>query len=258
MSGFESAPEGTVRLTAPPAVAEDLIAPALPRLRERYPGIVLELDASVSYADLARREADIAVRLMRPTSGDLTHVKLAEEPSFVAASASLAASLGVLRALEDARRIAWDASLENLPHAQWVDKHVPRGAVVLRTNSVAALLTAAERGVVHARERRLEEVKLAKRLRASLPPTPRTALWLVGHRALRRVPRIAAVWSFRRGAARRPRAGARASLRPRPRHCPQLSPSDVCQGVPLLIRASPDGAVSGGHSGQIKVRNEPC
>jgi len=203
VSGIESAPEGMVRLTAPPAVAEDLIAPALPRLRERYPALVLELDASISYADLARREADIAVRLMRPTSGDLTSVKLAEEPSVVAASAALAGSLGALRALGDAPWIAWDASLGHLPDARWVDENVPRTAVVLRTNSVGAQLAAAERGVgvlllsrVHARVRQLSEVKLTRRLRESLSPTPRTPLWLVGHRALRRVPRIAAVWTF--------------------------------------------------------------
>ncbi len=140
---------------------------------------------------------------MRPVSGDLTSVKLAEEPSVVVASPSLASSLGALGALEDTPWVAWDASLGHLADARWVDKHVPRGAVVLRTNSVGALLTAAERGVgvlllsrVHARARELSEVKLTKALRASLTPTPRTSLWLVGHRALRRVPRIAAVWSF--------------------------------------------------------------
>jgi DNA-binding transcriptional LysR family regulator len=192
-----------VRLTAPPAVAEELIAPALPRLRERYPAIVLELDGSVSHADLARREADIAVPLVRPTSGDLTHVKLAEDPSVVAASASLAASLGALRALEDAPWIAWDASLGHLPDARWVAKHVPQDAVVLRSNSAGALLGAAQRGVgvfllsrALARARELSPVRLTKPLRASLSSTPTTSLWLVGHQALRRVPRIAAVWTF--------------------------------------------------------------
>ncbi len=210
VSGFESGLEGTVRLTAPPAVAEALIAPALPRLREKYPALVLELDASVSYADLARREADIAVRLVRPTSGDLVSVKLAEEPSVIVASVTLASSLGTLRALGDASWIAWDASLGHLSDARWVDKHVPRGSVVLRTNSVGALLTAAEHGVgvllltrAHASARRLVSVPLGKRLRASLSPTPHTSLWLVGHRALRQVPRIAAVWSFILEEARR-------------------------------------------------------
>jgi DNA-binding transcriptional LysR family regulator len=203
VSGFEASPEGTVRLTAPPAVAEELIAPGIARLRKRYPGLVLELDASVPYADLARREADIAVRLSRPTSGDLVSVKLADVPGAIAASRQLAASLGELDALGDAPWIAWDASLGHLPDARWVSEHVPAGSITLRTNSVGVQLHAAETGVgvlllpeVQARARKLAPVKLAKRLRAALSPVPHATLWLVTHRALRQVPRVAAVWSF--------------------------------------------------------------
>jgi DNA-binding transcriptional LysR family regulator len=203
VSGFEAAPEGTVRLTATPPVAEDLIAPALARLRKRYPRLVIELDASIPYADLARREADLAVRLSRPTSGDLVSVKIADVPSVIAASRPLAASLGALRALGDGPWITWDTAMGHLPDARWVSEHVPPGAVALRTNSIGAQLRAAESGVgmllvagAQAKVRRLVEVKLAKRMRASLSPMPQTALWLVTHRALRQTPRIAAVWDF--------------------------------------------------------------
>jgi DNA-binding transcriptional LysR family regulator len=203
VSGFEVAPEGTVRLTATPAVAEDLIAPAIARLRKRHPGLVVDLDASVPYADLARREADIAVRLSRPTSGDLVSVKLADVPGVVAASQPLASSLGVLGALGHAPWVAWDASLGHLPDARWVARHVPPSSVVLRTNSIGAMLRAAEKGAgvlliatVQARARGLVEVKWTKRLRESLSPTPVTSLWLVTHGVLRHVPRIAAVWTF--------------------------------------------------------------
>lgn len=203
VNGFEAAAEGTVRLTAPPAVAEDLIAPALKRLRARHPKIVVDLDASIPYADLARREADIAVRLARPTSGDLVASKLAEERSAIVASPKLVSSLGRLQSLGDAPWIGWDDALGHLPDARWVEKHVPRASILLRTNSVGALLRAADEGMGvlllvrgHARVRGLAPVKLAKRLAASLAPTPETALWLATHRTLRHVPRVAAVWSF--------------------------------------------------------------
>ena len=203
VTGFEAAPEGTVRITATPAVAEELIAPAIARLRKRNPGLVIELDASISYADLARREADLAVRLSRPTSGDLVSVKLADVPSVVAASPSLAKSLGTLRSLDEGPWIAWDASLQHLPDAQWIARHVSPGAIVLRTSSSGAQLRAAESGAgmllvstALAKARRLVEVKLARRLSASLSPPPSTPLWLVTHRALRQTPRIAAAWSF--------------------------------------------------------------
>jgi len=203
VTGFEVAPEGVVRITATPAVAEELIAPAIARLRKRHPGLVIELEASVPYADLARREADLAVRLSRPTSGDLVSVKVADVPSVIAASRPLAKSLGALRALDDGPWIAWDTSLQHLPDARWMAQHVSPDAIVLRTSSSGAQLRAAESGagmllvsVALARARRLVEVKLTRRLRASLSPLPSTPLWLVTHRALRQTPRIAAAWSF--------------------------------------------------------------
>jgi DNA-binding transcriptional LysR family regulator len=143
------------------------------------------------------------VRLSRPTSGDLVSVKLADVPSVIAASRPLATSLGALRSLDDGPWIAWDASLQHVPDARWVAEHVSPAAIVLRTSSSGAQLRAAESGagmllasVTLARARRLVEVKLTRRLRASLSPPPSTPLWLVTHRALRQTPRIAAVWSF--------------------------------------------------------------
>jgi DNA-binding transcriptional LysR family regulator len=202
VSGFEVLAEGTVRLTAPPAVAEQFVAPALPRLRRRYPRLALELDASIGYADLTRREADLGLRLFRPTSGDLVAVKVADEPSIMAGSRAMKAR-EALKALGDVPWITWDASLGHLAEARWVAEQVPPAAVVLRTNSIEAQLTAVERGLGVvlvsrglARRRGLVEVKLGKLLQAALPPRPLTSLWLVGHQALRNVPRVAAVWTF--------------------------------------------------------------
>jgi DNA-binding transcriptional LysR family regulator len=214
VTGFEVAAEGAVRLTAPPAVAELLVAPALPRLRARYPRLVLELDASVAYADLTRREADLALRLTRPRSGDLVAVKVAEEPSVIAGSARLAAVR--LSALGAVPWITWDAALGHLPDARWVATHVPSEAVVLRTNSIAAQLAAAESGAgvlllarALARARKLSALQPRGALRSTLAATPRTPLWLVGHQALRQVPRVAAVWTFLLEEVQRLSQGAR-------------------------------------------------
>lgn len=42
----------------------------------------------------------------------------------------------------------------------------------------------------------LVEVQHARALDAAWAALPTGSLWLVGHRALRRVPRVAAVWQF--------------------------------------------------------------
>ncbi|WP_162901232.1 LysR family transcriptional regulator [Breoghania sp. L-A4] len=71
VSGSGEASGATVRVSAVLAVIERLIAPALPDFAARHPGIVLELVGSNDVASLARREADISIRLARPERGKL-------------------------------------------------------------------------------------------------------------------------------------------------------------------------------------------
>ncbi|MGC4001029.1 MAG: LysR family transcriptional regulator [Anaeromyxobacter sp.] len=207
--GREVAAEGEVRLTAPPGVAQLLVAPALPRLLRRHPGLRLVLDASVGYADLTRREADLALRTTRPASGDLVTRRLAEVRGAVFAAPAYAAELGTLRRLDQARWITWGDDLAHLLPARLLAERVPAGRLVLRTSHMAAQLAAARAGLgavltdLHsARSSGLVEVPLARELARSLP-TAAGELWLVVHRALREVPRIAAVWEFLEETVRR-------------------------------------------------------
>jgi hypothetical protein len=103
----EIEPEGEVRLTAPPGIAQFIVAPALPQLLQSHPRLRVSLDASIAYADLTRREADLALRNMRPTSGDLLVKKLGDVTGGVYGAPRYAAELGTLRRLDDARWINW-------------------------------------------------------------------------------------------------------------------------------------------------------
>ena len=84
---------GTVRVSAPPALATALLAERLVRLRQRHPGIDVVVIGETRYASLGRREADIAVRMARPEQGDLTVTKIDEigfslyaDPAYLAAT----------------------------------------------------------------------------------------------------------------------------------------------------------------------------
>jgi len=194
--------EGTVRLTVLPGIADTFVAPALPKLFERYPRLIVELDASIGYADLTRHEADLAIRSMRPTSGELVALKLITARSVPLASPAYARELGRLKSLADARWIAWGADLAQLPDSLWLRKHAPAVTPVLRTSHFASQLAAARAGLgvtLAARpfaQGTLVEVAHAKPLEAAWAELPEGSLWLVGHKALRQVPRIAAVWDF--------------------------------------------------------------
>ncbi len=198
----ETEVEGVVRLTVLPGIADIFVAPKLAELHRKHPRLIVDLDASVSYADLTRREADVAVRAMLPTSGDLVSVKLITAQALPMTSPKYARELGRLKRIEDARWIAWASDLAHLPDAVWLRTYGPNVTPVLRTSHYASQLAAARAGLgVVIASKPYETVGLVpiehgKSLANAWAALPSGSLWLVGHRALRGVPRIAAVWSF--------------------------------------------------------------
>ncbi len=62
---------GSVRLSVSQPVAWGLMPALLGRMRDAWPGIQIELVVSNAISDLLRREADIAVRMVRPAQGSL-------------------------------------------------------------------------------------------------------------------------------------------------------------------------------------------
>lgn len=54
---------GTVCLTCTDSVLQGLLVPALARFMPAYPALTLELSTSNDFANLSRRDADIALRL---------------------------------------------------------------------------------------------------------------------------------------------------------------------------------------------------
>ena len=72
----ESGVSGLVRLTSVAWIVEALLAPRLLELHQRHPALRLELSASNNTVSLTRRDADLALRLARPTEGNLVARRL--------------------------------------------------------------------------------------------------------------------------------------------------------------------------------------
>ena len=68
-AGRAAAPDagGTVRITASEMVGAEVLPPILSRIQAAHPRIILELALTNRAEDLLRRDADIAVRMLRPT-----------------------------------------------------------------------------------------------------------------------------------------------------------------------------------------------
>lgn len=87
--------EGSVRISASQVVATLLLPPLIAQLQRQEPGIQVDIVASDALTDLLRREADIAVRMVRPTQNSLVAKKLADVPIVACAHESYLAWAGV-------------------------------------------------------------------------------------------------------------------------------------------------------------------
>ena len=67
---------GLVTVTTSDSSSLPVLIPALPMLRDKHPGIRIDLISSNQVLSLARREADVAVRTVRPEEGDLLTRKI--------------------------------------------------------------------------------------------------------------------------------------------------------------------------------------
>lgn len=210
-AGLETAAEGTVRLTVPPTLTEAFIIPLLPELGRRHPKLSLEVISSTTLVDLTRREADIAIRTVRPTSGDLVFVKLFDVAYGLYASTPRAKHLGKLKKLTGVPMVGWPKEMAQVPVARWLNRFAADANFVLRVNAMDPQVVAARAGIGIAvlpralaqADSHLAPVRCGPALKAAVSELPSEEMWLVGHQAFRRVPRVQAVWEMLRSAAAR-------------------------------------------------------
>jgi DNA-binding transcriptional LysR family regulator len=190
----DRSPAGTVRLTTAVHISAHLLGPAVPRLRERHPGLVLEIAADQRTFDLTRREADLALRMGRPRDAGLVMRKLSEVGyGFYASPGYLGGRpAGPVDLAQDAF-IGFDESLASVPQERWLARLAPDRRVVFRSNSTAALQSAtrAGAGVAVLPCFVAEHDPGLRRLEG--PEPPNHELWLLVHGDLRRTPRVRAV-----------------------------------------------------------------
>jgi len=209
--GLEREVSGLVRITCPADVAEVIVMPALHALLARHPSLRIALDPGEAVLDLTRREADLALRVVRPKRGDLVVLRVAQMRWVLAAAPSLARTTGTLRAWDHLRWISWGERLGHIAPARWLSTHVPSVDPVLRSDNLAVQLAGVHSGLGAAlvpepslAHYGLVPIKLHAALRRQSSSWPTDELFLVTHRALRNVPRVSAVWqelagTFRHG-----------------------------------------------------------
>ena len=187
-----------VRISATEFVISDVLAPALDRLWAMGADFPVHLQSQADIVSLAGRDADLAIRMVRPEGASLYARKVADLRLGLFASADYLAGrepAGI--GLRDERLLVYDDSYGRLPELDWVVRHGLTDAVAMRTGSTRGLLAAAVAGAGIA----LLPVPFALRTGTLVEIAPPSTLpsrqpWLIVHRDLRKLPaiRLAQKW----------------------------------------------------------------
>jgi len=184
---------GELSISAPPALANALIAPQLFRLRHRYPGIRIKLIGEKRTASLNRREADVALRLSRPREPGLIARKIGSfDFGLYGAAAYLKETPRHAFAF-----IAYDDSMDDAPQQKWLQAMAADKEIVLRSNDLENQAAAARTGVgLAVLPRFLGDTDPRLTRYDVTPPPPSRDVWLVVHRDIRQAPLVRAVMEF--------------------------------------------------------------
>ena len=196
VTGEDAELSGTVRVTTSHALAGFLLKRLGP-LRERHPGILVEFLTSNQMFDLARREADLALRAATSLSGDLIARKLCELGwGLYATHHYLDSHPPVADDFDGHKVIGYDATHAVYPGQQWLETHAKRAAVAMRGNDIVSVLNATLVGVgMGTMPCFIGDAEPT--LRRVLPGIIATrTLWLVAHPDLVKVARVRATMDF--------------------------------------------------------------
>lgn len=141
--GQNGQPEGRVQISAPPAFASFFLAARLTDVRRRYPLLEIELIGESRAANLARREADIVIRLNPPEESALLARKVGRMGFGLYAAASLD---------HPDDRTAWnwvgyDDAFEDTAPQRWLRRLSASKSLVFRANDLISLWQAVRTGM---------------------------------------------------------------------------------------------------------------
>jgi len=179
---------GTVRITASTVTSHHTLPNMLRQLREEFPTIELELVPSDSAENLLLREADIAVRMFRPTQLELITRKLGDSAIVTCAHETYfnnRARPTNLTDLFDHELIGFDRSDLIIAAARYMGLEISRSDFSIRTDSQTLLweLMKAGLGIGFAQKIIVDSTPGMVTLLPDFSP-PTLEVWLTTHREL--------------------------------------------------------------------------
>lgn len=199
-SGLSVELRGDVRISANEIVGVYLLPPAVAAFRDRHPAVQIEIVISNRASSLSKREADIALRMFRPTQPDLVARRLPDLELGLFAHRDYLARHGEPRDLDAFKRhslIGFDEGLDFIDGAAQLGYRFVRGDFAVRTDHMLAQLHLLRAGAgiggthLGLASRWPELVRIMEWL-----PLPALQFWCVTHNDVQYNSRIRAVMAF--------------------------------------------------------------
>jgi len=193
VAGKDRAPAGLVSVTATETFASRFIIPALGLLRVKHPEIEIELIPDHRRLDLSRRQADLAIRNLKPDDTRLVCRRIGEFDLSLYASDRYLSQHGKPRrgeGLAQHELVVWTYILP-VRRSQFMGESTDGARISFRSNSTSALLRAVAEGFgigllpCYLADNEPGLVRLWPEV-----PCTKQPLWLIHHEDLRRVARI--------------------------------------------------------------------
>lgn len=192
LAGSATGLEGMLRLTCSDWFGRVLLAPVLARFGRMHPGVVVETLTDPRIYSLARREADLVIRIAAFDEPEVIARRLVTVPYALYARADQP----VPRAGDgrDCPLVVMDTAFGGMPDVAWLARMLPHARIAARSNSrdMQARLCALGAGLA------VLPVPLGRTLPELVAidlgtPPPVRENWLGYHRDLKRLPRLRAL-----------------------------------------------------------------
>ena len=190
---------GTVRITASLFVAHYILPPIIAELRQSAPEIDIDVVATDTSENLLFREADIAVRMYRPTQLDMVTLHLGDVELGLFGSVAYLRDISLPQALEDVLNacaiVGYDRNEEIIRGFRSAGFPVTREFFPTRCDNQTVYWELVRAGcglgfgqrLVALADPELREVEMDIQ-------TPTLEVWLTAHEAVRHTPRVDAIW----------------------------------------------------------------
>lgn len=199
-AGRDARLQGTVRITASVVVSNCLLPPIIADMRAAEPDIEIELVPSDTAENLIFREADIAIRMFRPTQLDIVTRKIADHPIALYAAHGILERFGQPKDINELSRlpfVGYDRSDIIIRHMREEGFDVGREFFGVRCDDQAAFWNlvcagcgiGAMQTVIGDDEPRVVRIVFQ-------PALPALPVWLAAHEAVHKTPRVKLVWDY--------------------------------------------------------------